>query len=121
MIDWEKGKHTDGSVTFEIKIGIAESSEGHIASYHDFLSEEDLSLAEGLSSKGNVQIAHALLLEAIKRELYIEATQLAQQNSLGDISVEKLIVDRTIDVITKITNKVTGSLAQGTLQQLRIR
>ena len=65
---WEKGQQEDYTC-FGLEVVICEDAEGGVWSEHR-LSAEDAALAQTLSGGGARQIAHALLLEAVRREAF---------------------------------------------------
>lgn len=67
---WEKGQHEDYTC-FEVRILVCEDAEGGVWSEHR-LGAEDVELAQTLSGGGARQIAHALLIESVRREVFAE-------------------------------------------------
>jgi len=61
----------DGFATFNLRVRIVVSPDGPMWSTHEFETPEDATLAEGVASQGTRQVAHALLTEALRRELYL--------------------------------------------------
>jgi hypothetical protein len=72
---WKKGKFNDHT-TFVLDVLVCEVYQEGVRSVytqHDFQSEQDRELAQGLLSAGEEQIAHALLCNAIRREAFLES------------------------------------------------
>jgi len=65
---WEIGQHEDYTC-FELKVTICEDADGGVWSDHRIPAEQT-DLVQTLSGGGARQIAHALLLEAVRREAF---------------------------------------------------
>lgn len=76
---WEKGVHPDYSCC-SVEVVLAEDSSGTVWSEHR-LSHEDAAISAQLSGGGARQIAHALLTEALRREVFVDVLV---QMSKGD-------------------------------------
>lgn len=67
---WQKGQH-EGYTCFSIEIVMCEDDEGAVWSEHR-MKAEDMQLSQTLSGGGARQIAHALLVEAVRREVFAD-------------------------------------------------
>lgn len=65
----ETGEH-DGYRLFKLLVGVLVNQGGKVWSTHDFQTPEDAQLAGQLAGGGVRHIAHALLVEALRREVY---------------------------------------------------
>lgn len=71
---WKKGKNKDMAV-YTIEVHVCEqinTGTRKLYTYHDYQSEEDSKIARSLQSSGEEQSAHALLLNALRREFFVE-------------------------------------------------
>jgi len=68
---WVKGEQKDYKM-FVLEVSVLQDNKGRVFSSHRFQNESDNALAHSLPSCGLEQIAHALLLEAIRRETYLD-------------------------------------------------
>jgi hypothetical protein len=67
---WEKGQHEDYTC-FQLIVEVLEDAEGGVWSQHR-MDPESAALSATLSGGGARQIAHALLIEAVRREVFAE-------------------------------------------------
>lgn len=83
--------------TFDIKVSICEQDrEGcrEVFSQHNFATPEDQVVARKLKSLGEEQISYALLVEALRREVYVQMLVELGKNS-PEFLVEYLVADET--------------------------
>lgn len=79
---WTKGKH-EGHSVFNLEVEICEVDKGGVRmvfTQHDFQSVADEKVCRALKSMGEEQIAYALLLNALRREMFIETLLHIQQD-----------------------------------------
>jgi hypothetical protein len=70
---------------------IERNDKGDLKTSHRFLSPEDEKIAQGWESGGLVQVAHALFVEALRREAYtMLITQLSKDPDLEKASAGDL-------------------------------
>jgi len=67
---WQKGQHEDYTC-FGIEVLLAEDNSGTVWSEHR-MTDEDASLSQTLSGGGARQIAHALTIEDVRREMFVD-------------------------------------------------
>jgi len=67
---WVKGKQPTYTA-FQLVVNICQDGDGNVWCDHDFASQADGELALGLQSGGAPQVAHALLTEAVRREVFL--------------------------------------------------
>ena len=60
----------DGFETVALEVRVCQGPQGHVWSAHDFHSDQDRQRARQWSGGGARQIAHGLLVEALRREAY---------------------------------------------------
>jgi len=76
---WESGKHPTYTA-YRLVITVCQDEFGNLWSEHDFLTPEDKVVAEGTRYQGVPQVAHALLTEAVLREVYTSAMVLMSRD-----------------------------------------
>ena len=67
---WKKGVNADYTA-FQLVVNICQDAHGNVWSDHDCLTQADRDLSIGLPQGGAPQTAHALLTEAVRREVYL--------------------------------------------------
>lgn len=93
------------------------SAEGAVKSSHRVLDADKEQLAEWPSG-GQVQLAHALFIEALRREAYtMMISQLSQGKSKEELSIEDLEAHIKAHWI-KMLDQFAASAAEGALQML---
>lgn len=120
---WAKGAHPTYTA-FRLVINICQDRDGNVWSDHDFESEGDRLLAVSLPQGGAPQIAHALMTEAVRREVFlcvlIEMTKDSEflvnyvaANDETKATIETELVHATKYIITRSLDKmVPGSVAE---------
>lgn len=66
---WIQGKQPTYTA-FQLVVNVCQDEFGNIWSDHEFLTPEGEQLAQGLPHGGVAQIAHALLTETVRREVF---------------------------------------------------
>lgn len=129
---WDKtGDHPDGS-TASIEVKVCRDPSGYVWSVHKPLSDEDERVFRSWPGFGIRAIAHALLVESTRREMYMcllaEVTKnggLVKEYRDGDQVTKKLIEERVARVaedninavVAKISNEVSKEILDMLLQQ----
>lgn len=67
---WIKGKHPDHEVVI-VEVEVCKDEHGRVFSAHKLQAEEDESLSMEWPTGGQQQVAHALLVEALRREAVV--------------------------------------------------
>ena len=129
---WKKGKGEDYTA-FVMEVHICETYPRKpvrmVYTHHDFQSEEDQEIARGLISAGEEQIAHALLLNAMRREGFIEALiqfqkdkgyidRYAEADEDGKREMEIELATKVATVISRSVRKMTPEVARETLTMM---
>lgn len=129
-------KDSEDYSTFDIRVSICEKLRKgcrEVFSSHDFLSTEDMEVARSLLSLGEEQISFALLVEALRREMYVQCIVEIGQNSSeflaeyadGDEEKRQEIAEAWgenlyLAVCTNVS-KMAVSTAQEVLESLALR
>ena len=109
------GRH-EGKTVFKLTVSVCESSNGGVASTHDFATPQDAEVASNLDSGGARQIAYALLVEALLREVFCDVLlKLQDDPDFLKKYREANEADRTI------TKDVLGEQARQIMQQNLLR
>jgi hypothetical protein len=126
---WVKGKGEDYAA-FVIEVHICETYPRQpvrmVYSHHDFQSDLDQETARGLISAGEEQIAYALLLNAVRREGFIEALiQFQQDNECIDRyaaadaderrDLEMELAAKMVTMLSRSIRKMAPEVARETL------
>lgn len=69
---WTPGKQPSYTA-FRLVVNICQDGDGNVWSDHEFLTPEDEATAAELFQGGVPQVAHSLLTEAVRREVYTSA------------------------------------------------
>ena len=128
---WIPGKNP-GYTAFQLVVNICQDSDGNVWSDHDFATPEDQSFAQGLPQAGLLHITHALLSEAVRREVLVSAMiQMSQNASFlkdwasGDAEsrkdLEAILMDRVHEVLTKTIGKMLPGAILGILEMMRLQ
>jgi len=121
---WKKGK---GEYTaFVLEVHVCETQKEGVRmvyTYHDFQSPEDERIARSLSSAGEEQAAYALILNALRRECFVEALlqlqqepgfldryRQAEQVERRDLEVE--VASKTVTMLSRVLRKMAPEVAR---------
>lgn len=119
---WKKGK-SEGCETAVLEVHICKDANGALWSVHNWQSRTDEALVRGWPEGGAKQVAHALLTEALRREVYAlvlgELTKdaeyiskYAQADESGKTSLEKRLKLALPKIILTMTEKMGDGLVQ---------
>lgn len=101
-----------------IVVEIQINEEGALKCAHRPLTPEDRAELESWPSGGLVHMAHALLVEALRRESYVMAiSHLSVGNSFEDLTAKE-IEDLTRAHIAEMVDTFAPTIAQETMQRL---
>lgn len=128
---WKKGKGEEYTA-YVLEVHVCETqTEGvrMVYSYHDFQSLEDEKTARGLFSAGEEQTAYALILNALRRECFVEALIQLQQDpgfleryKQADLDEkrdqEMEIASKTITMLSRILRKMAPEVAREIMTML---
>lgn len=131
---WQRGKQPTYTA-LQLTVNICQDEFGNVWSDHDFATPADQEIAAGLPQGGVLQVAHALLTEAVRREVFTSAlVQMSQDPTYfalrlapdGDsrrlltIDLEKAVLHVLTTTMSKmLPGAVAGVLAMLEDQQLR--
>ena len=126
---WVSGVHPTHKV-FRLSVSLCEDEFGNIWSDHEFATSEDERVASGLRYGGVPQIAHAMLSEAVVREVYTSALLMfgkdpktlerwATADEEGRKVIEAELAKAANHVITTTVPKMLPTLVPGVLAMLR--
>ena len=105
---WTKGRNPEYAC-FHLAVQVCEDEHGRVWSQHRFETEEDEEIACTLSGGGARQVAHALLLEALRREVWCDI--LVELTKDGDGYVERY-VQGDEDERREIEQELAGAAAK---------
>ncbi len=125
---WQHGKQPTYTA-LQLTVNLCQDEFGNVWSDHDFATPSDQEVADGLPQGGVPQVAHALLTEAVRREVFTSALVLMSHDpalfALGlapDGDRRKLL---TIDlekavqhVLASTVNKMLPGAVAGVLAML---
>lgn len=125
---WLPGKQ-HSYTSFRVVLNICQDGQGRVWSDHEFLSPEDEAVVLELPQGGVPQIAHALLTEAVRREVFtgvlIRLSQDAKYLTAwlsGDAekrqAIEGALRDTALHVLTKTCEKMLPGAVSGVLDML---
>jgi len=129
---WQKGKGDDYTA-FVMEVHVCETYPRQpvrmVYTHHDFQSPEDRDTARGLISAGEEQIAYALLLNAMRREGFIEALIQYQKDkefldrySAADVDerqdLENELAAKMVTVLSRLIRKMAPEVARETLMMM---
>lgn len=125
---WLPGKQPTYTA-FRLVVNICQDEFGNVWSDHDFPTPEDGMTALGLPHGGVPQVAHSLLTEAVRREVFTSALMLLGQNPAllaqwaaaeaeGRQKLEGELSRAALHVVTQTTAKMLPSAVPGVLAML---
>ena len=124
---WTPGKQP-AYTAFRLVVNICQDEFGNVWSDHDFLTPEDEIVASGLQHGGVPQVAHTLLTEAVRREVFTSALMMLGQNphllaqwdaaGEGRQQLERDISKAALHVITQTTSKMLPSAVPAVLAMI---
>jgi hypothetical protein len=121
---WEPGTHPDYTA-FRVVINICQDPQGNVWSDHQFLTLEDETTAGELSHQGNLQVAHALLTEAVCREVFTSTLVILSQDptllhqwSEGRQGLEEMVTRSAQHVLKQTMEKMIPPLVPTILAML---
>ena len=106
----EPGEHPDGSSTALLTLYACTDRQGQVWSAHDFRSPEDARVASKWAGGGVRHIAHALLMEAVRREAFVCALIEITQKSDFLNSFENADAQGKQEVLTALASQVERNL-----------
>lgn len=125
---WVRGKQA-GYTALDLVIHLCQDATGRVWSEHDFREALDEATSKTLKGFGNQQIAYALLVEAARREAFVDAMLTVQNNpdyleryKAGDEALrdemEAFIGDRATEVMTRTLRKMAPGIGKEILWML---
>lgn len=102
---WERGRNVDYAC-FGLTVEVCEDKDGRVWSQQAFQTAEDEEVACTLSGGGTRQVAHALLLEALRREVFVDI--------LVELSKGEGYIERYIKATDEDRNEIERELAEAT-------
>jgi|GEM_PF-2372679 len=102
---WTKGKQAEYTC-FVIEIEVAVDQNGTPWSNHKLQSQEDMDLTMEMDKSGQEHVAHALLMEAVKREALLEVL-LKLSN---DAEFKERVLDPAPDAQEKLVSEVSTAM-----------
>ena len=128
MKPWQPGVYPTYTA-FRLTVNICQDEFGNVWSDHEFSTPEDQVVASALAHGGVHQVAHALLTEAVRREVFTSALILMSRDSqfLGQWQAadstgrnvrEEELVRAALCVVTQTAEKMMPSAVAGVLTML---
>ena len=125
---WTPGVHPTYT-SLQLVLNICQDEFGNVWSDHTYASSNDEALAASLKQGGAPEIAHALMVEALRREVFLLALVKMSQDSdflqrwkdaedEERLALQKDIEHGLVDVVTRTAQKGASSLASGVLTML---
>jgi hypothetical protein len=121
---WKKGKQ-DGYSSFTLEVQVCGDSSGRVWSYHDYQSREDEETALRFPYAGTQQIAYALLTEAYRREVFVDALVELTKNPLyleayrnGDSEARKHIEDRLAEGSQEVMRRTLAKMGSDVSKEI---
>lgn len=125
---WAQGVHPTYSA-FRLIVNVCQDEFGNVWSDHEFATPEDEETAQGLRQGGVLQIAHALLTEAVRREVFTTILVKLSQNptllstwpklsAKEQRQVEDELSAAALHVVTQTTTKMLHKSVPGVLAML---
>lgn len=125
---WAPGKQPTYT-SFRLVVNVCQDTFGNVWSDHEFATPEDEQVARGLRQGGVLQIAHALLTEAVRREVFTsilmklsqDPTLLSRWPNMTEEErrqVEDELSAAALHVVTKTTTKMLPGAVPGVLTML---
>jgi hypothetical protein len=118
---WAVGRHPTYT-GYRLTVNVCEDTQGRVWSDHEFTSDYDASTAATTRNQGVEQIAHALMMEALRREVFVEVLMalshnpnLLQEWDEGDV---QRFVRMTTEVVTQKLPKALPGLVRGVLDMM---
>lgn len=120
---WVKGAHPTYTA-FDLRVSICVDEHGNVWSEHDFDTPADGGISIELPQGGAPQVAHALLTEAVRREVFMcalieqmkEPGFVARWKEASDedrIPIERVLAEATHQVVARTLPKmVPGAVAE---------
>jgi len=91
--------------TFVVEVTISQKNGSYeFVTTHQLQSEDDLAVVQSLPTFGNEQIAHGLLMEALRREIFFQILQKEKGEELEE--KENVYVNLKKEVVEMITTTV---------------
>ena len=113
---WKKGKQEDYSA-FTLEVQVCGDSTGRVWSYHEYQSPADEEAALGFPFGGAQQVAYALLTEAYRREVFVDALVELTKNPLllqayqdGDSESRKQLEDRLAEASREVMQRTLARM-----------
>ena len=119
-----KGKNGEYE-TVVIEVRICRGPGGSLWSMHDVQSQEDAQIARKWPSGGVQQIAHALLLESIRREAFASSL-VKEMNNPGFLAgwakasreSKQTIEDEIVRSVREVMGKTTEKIGEGCVREV---
>ena len=107
--------------TITIHVTVKEDENGLVWSEHHLASQKDEEIAARMRAGGAWAIAQALLIEAVKREVFADTLVLMSKKALDltDPSAEGRVCDIAKEVLLRNISKVTMECVQYVFTMLR--
>lgn len=116
-------------MSFEMKVKVTSLTGGGVDAAHGFATRADKEAADALPSQGVYHIAHALLLEALRRETYLSALghisqepaylkRYTEADEAGKRDMEKGLSGTVMQVLQKGIGKLAPGTARGVFEML---
>jgi hypothetical protein len=124
---WKKGQQ-DGYTCFSVEIVVCADDKGAVWSEHR-LGQDDAVLSQTLQGGGARQIAHALLVEAIRREVFVDVlVELSKKNGYleryqaadeaGKRGIERDLSNAGLAVLVGVLPKLLPGTAREVLEMV---
>jgi len=125
---WKHGKHPEYT-HLRVVLNLCQDEFGNVWSDHTFASSKDEALAAELSNGGHPQIAHALLSEALRREVFLLALvkmssdpeflrRWKDADEASRASIQEELEKALVEVVTKTAEKGASGVVAGVLTML---
>lgn len=122
---WLPGKHPTYT-SYRLVVNVCEDEHGRVWSDHTFYTEEDAEVAGGTRNGGVEQIAHALLVEALRREAFVDILVrvsktpglLSQLQGDQQEAFHKEIEQVVSQVVTQVLPKAVPGVVRGVLHMM---
>ena len=125
---WTRGKQ-EGYTSLDLVVHLCQDATGRVWSEHDFREALDEATSKTLKGFGNQQIAYALLVEAARREAFVDAMLTVQgspdyleryktANKINRAEMEQFIGSRAAEVMTRTLHKMAPDIGKEILWML---
>ena len=125
---WEPGTQPTYTA-FQMVVNICQDEFGNVWSDHDFLTPRDEEISTGLTQGGVPQVAHALLTEAVRREVFTSLLLLMSRDpaflahwmaadAVRKKGMEAQVAAAALHVITQTANKMISGATAGVLTMM---